>query len=121
MTVDCSVREKTLAHLDKKKKKKKEKKKTKKMQNTKKGENHLAYSYCCWSSSPDATRKPINRLADNHSGFMVTTDYQVVQGGIYHITDVALFHCWREKKSSEYLLFLSHGSDAAMRKALSIM
>lgn len=38
----------------------------------------------------DATRL-INRHADNHSGFMVTTDYQVVQGDIFHIRDVTLF------------------------------
>lgn len=27
----------------------------------------------------------INRYVDNQSGFMVTTDYQVVQGSIFHI------------------------------------
>jgi hypothetical protein len=46
------------------------------------------------SGEGDATRL-INRHADNHSGFMVTTDYQVVQGGIFHIRDVTLFQ-WGE-------------------------
>lgn len=43
----------------------------------------------------------INRHADNHSGFMVTTDYQVVQGGIFHIRDVTLFQ-WRNTCSTCY-------------------
>lgn len=50
----------------------------------------------------DATRL-INRHADNHSGFMVTTDYQVVQGGIFHIRDVTLFQ-WGNTCSARYKL-----------------
>lgn len=50
----------------------------------------------------DATRL-INRHADNHSGFMVTTDYQVVQGGIFHIRDVTLFQ-WGNTCSTRYKL-----------------
>lgn len=45
----------------------------------------------------------INRHADNHSGFMVTTDYQVVQGGIFHIRDVTLFQ-WGNTCSARYKL-----------------
>jgi len=51
------------------------------------------------SGEGDATRL-INRHADNHSGFMVTTDYQVVQGGIFHIRDVTLFQ-WGEGRGGE--------------------
>lgn len=50
----------------------------------------------------DAARL-INRHADNHSGFMVTTDYQVVQGGIFHIRDVTLFQ-WGNTCSARYKL-----------------
>ena len=50
----------------------------------------------------DATRL-INRHADNHSGFMVTTDYQVVQGSIFHIRDVTLFQ-WGNTCSARYKL-----------------
>lgn len=50
----------------------------------------------------DATRL-INRHADNHSGFMVTTDYQVVQGDIFHIRDVTLFQ-WENTCSARYKL-----------------
>lgn len=45
----------------------------------------------------------INRHADNHSGFMVTTDYQVVQGDIFHIRDVTLFQ-WENTCSARYKL-----------------
>lgn len=50
----------------------------------------------------DAT-EVINRHADNHSGFMVTTDYQVVQGDIFHIRDVTLFQ-WGNTCSVRYKL-----------------
>lgn len=54
------------------------------------------------SGEGDAKRL-INRHADNHSGFMVTTDYQVVQGGIFHIRDVTLFQ-WGNTCSARYKL-----------------
>lgn len=54
------------------------------------------------SGEGDASRL-INRHADNHSGFMVTTDYQVVQGGIFHIRDVTLFQ-WGNTCFARYKL-----------------
>lgn len=44
---------------------------------------------------PASVGATINRASDNHSGFMVTTDYQVVQGGIFHIATFSLFQ-WEE-------------------------
>lgn len=41
---------------------------------------------------PASVGTTINRASDNHSGFMVTTDYQVVQGGIFHIATLAYFN-----------------------------